>query len=126
MLKKGRSKYPYLMKLMRKLTMLALINGFYFSFDYINTKFNISADLLSRLQVEKFKKLNPLADQQPTQCPEPELLLWKKNERHVSVSELLIESVSSSTQRTYQTGFQAFMTFLLLSGIFSIAMSYLY
>ena len=41
----------------------------------------------------------------------------EKHERHVSVSELLIESVSSSTQRTYKTGFQAFMTFLLLSGI---------
>lgn len=78
-LKKGRSKCPYLMKLMRKLTWLALINGFYFSSDYINTKLNISADLLSRLQVEKFKKLNPLADQQPTPCPEPELLLWRKD-----------------------------------------------
>ena len=33
------------------------------------------------------------------------------------MSELLIESVSSSTQWTYKTGFQAFMTFLLLSGI---------
>ena len=41
----------------------------------------------------------------------------EKHERHVSVSELLIESVSSSTQRTYKTGFQVFMTFLLLSGI---------
>ena len=45
-----------------------------FSADYINTKLNISADLLS--QVEKFKDLNPHADQQPTQYPEPELLLW--------------------------------------------------
>ena len=75
-LKKGRSKCPYLMKLMHKLTWLALINGFYISADYINTKLNILADLLSRLQVEKFKNLNPHADQQPTQYPEPELLLW--------------------------------------------------
>ena len=33
------------------------------------------------------------------------------------MSELLIESVSSSTQQTYKTGFQAFMIFLLLSRI---------
>ena len=59
------------MKLMRKLKWFALINGFYFSADYINTKLNISADLLSCLPVEKFKNLNPHADQQPTHCPEP-------------------------------------------------------
>ncbi|MCG8033306.1 MAG: hypothetical protein JAZ03_14155, partial [Candidatus Thiodiazotropha taylori] len=33
------------------------------------------------------------------------------------MNELLIQSVSLSTQLTYKTGFQAFMTFLLLSGI---------
>ena len=44
-LKRGRSKCSYAMKLMRKPT---LINGFYFSSDYINTKLNITADLLPR------------------------------------------------------------------------------
>lgn len=75
-LRKGRSKCPYLMKLMRKLTWLALVNGFYFSADYIETKRNVSADLLSRFQVDKFRELNPKADQQPFQCPRPDQLLW--------------------------------------------------
>lgn len=75
-LRKGRSKCPYLMKLMRKLTWLALVNGFYFSADYIETKLNVSADLLSRFQVDKFRELNPKADQQPFQCPRPDQLLW--------------------------------------------------
>lgn len=75
-LRKGRSKCPFVMKLMRKLTWLALINGFYFSAEYISTMDNTSADFLSRFQVEKYKDLNPYSDQNPTPCPAPENLLW--------------------------------------------------
>ena len=73
---KGRSKCPHIMKLMRTLTWLALVNNFYFSSIYIESRKNIYADLLSRLQVEKFKRLRPDADQQATLCPGPEKLLW--------------------------------------------------
>ena len=73
---KGRSKCPHIMKLMRTLTWLALVNNFNFSSIYIESRKNVYADLLSRLQVEKFKRLQPDADPQATQCPEPEKLLW--------------------------------------------------
>ena len=73
---KGRSKCPHIMKLMRTLTWLALVNNFNFSSIYIESRKNVYADLLSRLQVEKFKRLRPDADPQATQCPEPEKLLW--------------------------------------------------
>ena len=73
---KGRSKCPHIMKLMRTLTWLALINNFYFSSIYIESRKNIYADFLSRLQVEKFKRLRPDADRQATLCPSPEKLLW--------------------------------------------------
>ena len=54
-LRKGRSDSLHVMKLIRKLTWLALLNGFYFSSEWLSTKLNVSADLLSRLQVEEFK-----------------------------------------------------------------------
>lgn len=75
-LRNGRSKCPHIMKLMRTLTWLALNNNFYFSSIYIESEKNVSADLLSRLQVEKFKELRPDADLQATQCPSPDKLLW--------------------------------------------------
>ena len=45
-LSSGRSRCPHYMTLMKKLTWLALVNGFYFSAQYIDTKYNTSADLL--------------------------------------------------------------------------------
>ena len=75
-LRKGRSRCPHIMKLMRTLTWLALINNFHFTSAYIESHNNLCADLLSRLQVEKFRALRPDADQQPTPCPSPDKLLW--------------------------------------------------
>ena len=75
-LRKGRSRCHHIMKLMRTLTWLALTNNFYFSSSYIESKKNVYADLLSRLQVEKFKELRPDADPQPTPSPSPDNLLW--------------------------------------------------
>ena len=75
-LRKGRSKCPHIMKLMRTLTWLALNNNFHFSSTYIESKKNVSADLLSRLQVRKFKELRPDVDQLATKCPSPDKLLW--------------------------------------------------
>ena len=78
-LRKGRSTCPHIMKLMRTFTWLALTNNFHFSASYIESKKNIEADLLSRFQVEEFKKLRPDADPQATQCPSPDQLLWNYN-----------------------------------------------
>ena len=75
-LRKGRSKCGYIMRLMRTLTWLSLVNNFYFSSMYIESKKNIAADLLSRFQIDKFKELCPDADSEPMQCPSPEKLLW--------------------------------------------------
>ena len=54
---------------------LALNNNFHFSSAYIESKKTVSADLLSRLQVEKFKELMPDADLQALQCPSPDKLI---------------------------------------------------
>ena len=78
-LRKGRSACPHIMKLMRTFTWLALTNNFHFSASYIESKKNIEADLLSRFQVEEFKKLRPDADPQATQCPSSDQLLWNYN-----------------------------------------------
>ena len=75
-LRKGRSRCPHIMKLMRTLTWLALTNNFHYSSIYIESRQNLSADLLSRLQVEKFRDLRPDADPRPTPCPSPDKLLW--------------------------------------------------
>ena len=75
-LRKGRSKCGYIMRLMRTLTWLSLVNNFYFSSMYIESKKNIAADLLSRFQIDKFKELCSDADSEPMQCLPPEKLLW--------------------------------------------------
>ena len=73
---KGHSKCNYIMRLIRTLTWLSLVNNFHFSSTYIESKKNIAADLLSWLQIKKFKKLYPDADSEPMPCPSPDKLLW--------------------------------------------------
>ena len=75
-LRKGRSKCPYLIKLMRKLILSTPVNGFYFSGEFIKTKHNFLADPFSRFQVGKLKELNPEADAQQLQFLRQNQLLW--------------------------------------------------
>ena len=113
-LRKSRSCCPHIMKLMRTLTWLALTNNFYFSSSYIKSKKNVYADLLSRLQVEKFKKLRPDADPQPTPCPSPDNLLWNyKVQWTIFLSTLSV----SLQERLMILDLKTFIQFLLLQGL---------
>ena len=120
-LKKGRSDSPHVMKLMRKLTWLALVNGFYFSSEWLSTHLNLSADYLSRFKVEQFKELNPDADPLSLPCPRPEEVYFAMENRNgrSEINELLSQSVNISTQQSYSTGFETFLTFILMQRLFT-------
>ena len=66
----GTSPVPSLMKLVRKIFMFAALNDFCVSLKHINGHANMAADALSRFQMERFRRLMPNADQQPTVIPE--------------------------------------------------------
>lgn len=68
-LNKGSSKSPDIMKLMRRLTLVAARFSFTFSACYIASRDNSIADALSRFQIDKFRLLAPQADEQPCQIP---------------------------------------------------------
>lgn len=74
-IKKGRSKSPDIMKLMRRLTWTAATNGFIIYAEHIPGKKNAIADALSRLQITRFRQLAPTAEHQPCACPPPARLL---------------------------------------------------
>ena len=50
--------------------MFAALNDFCVSLKHINGHANMAADALSRFQMERFRRLMPNADQQPTVIPE--------------------------------------------------------
>ena len=66
---KGRSKSPAIMKLMRRFTLLAAYHNFVFVAKHVAGRFNVYSDLLSRQQIETFKRLAPTADPEPCKCP---------------------------------------------------------
>jgi hypothetical protein len=68
-LNKGRSKSPDIMKLMRKLTLVAAQNSFAYRACHIPGNKNCVADALSRLQMDRFRLLAPMADALPCQIP---------------------------------------------------------
>lgn len=73
---KGRSKVDSIMKLMRRLTLLAAKNNFVILAQHIAGKQNCIADALSRWQMTRFRGLAPHADHLPTPCrPMQELML---------------------------------------------------
>lgn len=65
---KGRSKVKSIMKLMRKLTWCAAYNNFTIHAQHIPGVSNSKADALSRFQMDKFRRLVPTADREPTEC----------------------------------------------------------
>lgn len=68
-LNKGRSKSPDIMKLMRKLTLVAAKYSFAYQACHIPGSKNCVADALSRLQMDRFRLLAPAADAHPCLIP---------------------------------------------------------
>ena len=64
------SKDTKILYLLRKLVWTCLNNNIMFKAKHIPGKNNVSADLLSRLQVEEFLRVNPSAYPHPNQLPE--------------------------------------------------------
>ena len=62
----------------------------------------------------KFKELRPDAVSQPTPLPQPRQTAV---ELQSTVNTLLINSVSKSTKKAYDTGLKTFIQFLLLQGL---------
>ena len=75
-LRKGCSKCIPIMKLMRTLTWTAAINNFCFSARHLPGRQKVIADSLSRLLLQQFRELSPMADKDPQICPQPEQIIW--------------------------------------------------
>ena len=67
------SKCKNLMKLVRKIFLVAATYDFTISLKHISGHYNILADVLSRLQVENFRHHHPSADAKPALFPQE---LW--------------------------------------------------
>ena len=66
---KGSSRNPLLMQLVRQLYFIAAANNFHVSVSHIPGTDNAIADSLSRLQMDRFCRLCPGAEPQPTEVP---------------------------------------------------------
>ena len=66
---KSHSKVKVIMKLLRKLTWCLAVNNFFGRAEHVPGKYNDITDSLSRLQMERFRRLAPQADTSATQCP---------------------------------------------------------
>ena len=66
-LNKGRSRCEMINKLMRRLTIISCCNNFSFCSQWLSTKANVEADMLSRGLLSSFQKLAPRAVRVP--CP---------------------------------------------------------
>jgi len=75
-LQKGRSKSQHIMPLVRRLTMCAASNNFIVVAKHVPGKLNTIADSLSRLQLERFRRLAPHADVHPQQIPYLQDIFW--------------------------------------------------
>jgi hypothetical protein len=73
---KGTSSSPILMTLIRNILMTAAQNQFCISLKHIAGVNNTAADLLSRLEIQKFKRLMPACDTEQTTPPDH---IWKRN-----------------------------------------------
>ena len=68
-LEKQSSSEPLVMVLVRRLVLLCLQFNLVLTVKHIYGSYNIAADLLSRLQVERFRLINPSANATPTPIP---------------------------------------------------------
>lgn len=73
---KGRSKTLSIMRLMRQLTWCAARYNFVFHARHVPGIRNNIADSLSRLQIQRFRRLAPAASQRQTRCPPPSEIMW--------------------------------------------------
>ncbi|XP_076076009.1 uncharacterized protein LOC143046833 [Mytilus galloprovincialis] len=74
--KKGRSKCLQIMKLMRKLTWCACKYNFHFSAKHVPGYQNDISDALSRLQIDRFRKLARSTAQHPMKCSSSSDVMW--------------------------------------------------
>ena len=65
----GKSRNPQLMALVRRLFFIAAVNNFHIVIQHISGTDNSIADSLSRLQMDRFWRLAPLASATPTPIP---------------------------------------------------------
>ena len=76
-LQKGRSKSHHIMPLVRRLTLLAAQHNFVFLSRHVPGKNNDISDSLSRLQMDRFRRLAPsLASRKPCVVPPLQDVLW--------------------------------------------------
>jgi hypothetical protein len=73
---KGRSKCLYIMRLMCILMWCACKNNCCFRSEHSPGVTNEISDSLSRLQLDRFKKLAPMADEVPYRCPPISRVMW--------------------------------------------------
>ena len=66
---KGRSKSQFIMKLIRKLTLIAATYNFVFAATHVPGRLNCISDALSCLQLTRFRSLAPQAERDPVRCP---------------------------------------------------------
>ena len=66
---KGWSHDPCLMSLLRQTTYLAATHSFLFRVQHVAGHDNATADALSRLQLDRFRTLQPAAHRTPTPVP---------------------------------------------------------
>jgi hypothetical protein len=76
MINKGRTSCGGPMRLLRRLTLIALQHNFTMTAVHIPGRDNVIADCLSRFQIAKFRRLVPNARQQPSPLPPQHLLLY--------------------------------------------------
>eukprot|EP00111_Clytia_hemisphaerica_P017124 TCONS_00050701-protein len=72
----GTSKDPRIMCIVRALFFLSVDINASFTFQHVAGKDNTFSDLLSRLQVEKFRSICPASDQHPSAIPTSTMDLW--------------------------------------------------
>lgn len=67
---KNSSKDPHLMKLMRRLMLASLKYNIHFFAEHIPGLYNVAPDLLSRLQIQRFRELFPAMKAEKTSVPQ--------------------------------------------------------
>ena len=75
---KGYSKVPLIGDMIRVLIYYSMHYNFLLRAEHIPGKLNVLSDLLSRLQVPRFRELAPAAEEHPVELPESPLLLCDK------------------------------------------------
>jgi hypothetical protein len=78
-IRKGCSKAPDVMKLMRQLTWCSALHNFSIYAEFVPGSINVIADALSRQQIAKFHTMCPAAQPTPCPCPSVSEVMWAYN-----------------------------------------------